>query len=179
MSKIILKILIFFALSNSCYAKVEIAYIEIRNSNGKIVQLEPNGRFAHIAIAFGNMWLHSHPYRGVELVRENDLKLIGKIYKISYNSADNLTDKNIAEYLNHPYDNNYLWERTGLYCSELVGKLLNIKPLPMSFSMPIWNQISNKSRGSLGLSPDDIYQIMETRESEYNHQQCKSVFKKM
>lgn len=141
-------------------AQVSLAFIEMRSSDGKIVQLEPNGRFAHIAISVGNMWLHSHPYRGVELINQYELQKMGKVefHTLKYYKKLNL--KEISDYLGKPYDPLFSWDDDTYYCSELVGKILNIEPQPMSFDAPIWNKKYEFRKGELGLSPDDIYETV-------------------
>ncbi len=38
---------------------------------GQLMQLEPNGRYSHVAIGYGRYWLHAHrDIEGVELTDE-------------------------------------------------------------------------------------------------------------
>ncbi len=64
-----------------CSAAIDVAFIEIRNYEGKIIQLETNGQFAHVAISYQGNWLHAHPYRGVEIVSKEVLEKTGYIKK--------------------------------------------------------------------------------------------------
>lgn len=169
---IIYLLLLFSPLS---YGKVIVAYIEMNDANGKIIQLEPNGQFAHMAISYKDKWLHAYPYNGVELITEEQLNKIGRPVKISYDFIDELSESEVKKFLGAPYDEEFSWKNKKIYCAELVAKLLGIKPLPMKFSLPIWKEMRKKSYDRLGLSPDDIYRIMQKRQQE-NKNQCTRVF---
>ena len=170
----IIILLLFF--SPYSYGQVVIAYIEMKDHSGRPLQLEPNGRFAHMAIFYQNKWLHAHPYRGVELITEEQLRQIGTPVKVTYDFVNGLAENDVKKYMQYTYDNEMSWDSNEkLYCAELIGKLLKIEPLPMYFTLPVWNEMRKKSYGNLGLSPDDIYLIMQKRQRE-NKNQCKNVF---
>lgn len=163
-----MKIFLFtFLLSISVYARIEVAFIEVRNYHGEVVQLEPDGQFAHIAISYKNGWLHAHPIRGVELVDRTEIEKMGLIKKIILISEqNNLNKKNVNRFLGKPYDSDFSWSDNKIYCSELVAKLLNLKPTPMTFDSEIWLDKQSTTRDKLGLSPDDIYKELVQRESK-------------
>lgn len=170
---IIFLLLLFSPLS---YGKIVIAYIEMKDANGKIIQLEPDGKFAHMAISYKNKWLHAYPYNGVELITEEQLNKIGRAVKVSYDFIDELSESEVKKYLGNSYDHEFSWDSEKTYCAKLIAKLLNIKPQQMYFSLSRWEDIRRKSYGKLGLSPDDIYRLLERRQRE-NENQCRDVFK--
>lgn len=153
-------LLILFPLLS--FASVDVAFIEIRDPNGKLLRLEPDGQFAHIAISFEGKWLHSHPYRGVEAISTAELEKIGTIKEVLtvFEPAE-LDRALVKKFLGKPYDRAFSWSNDSIYCSELVGKLLKIEPKPMHFAADVWPQQFQKFRGLLGLSPDDIYKILK------------------
>ncbi|AZZ37217.1 hypothetical protein CIK05_10605 [Bdellovibrio sp. qaytius] len=152
----------FFALS--LQAKVTVAFLELRNYYGDLIQLEQGGRFAHMAISYKGQWLHAHPLKGVEVVSEEKLKKIGQIKEtIELPEVEEISEQQAAQYLGKPFDNNYSWTDDAIYCAELVGKLLNIRPTPMSFDASFWPDQYKALNGKLGLSPDDIFQILSNR----------------
>jgi len=133
-----------------------VAFIEIRDRHGNIHQLEPGGRFSHIAISYKGRWLHAHPYRGVELVDSADLEKIGALTQVSLPEYPELTSDMLKTYLHKPYGSEFSWSDETYYCSKLVGKILGMNPEPMSFDAEVWKKTN--LRGDVGLSPDDIYQ---------------------
>lgn len=153
--------MLFLILPIISNAAIEVAFIEVRDRNGKLVQLEPDGRFAHIAISYHGKWLHSHPYRGVELVDEKELLKIGSIGETTVvSSTKDLDSTLVSALIGRPYDREFSWTNESYYCSELVAKLLDIPPEPMDFSSPIWPKEYQKLNGQLGSSPDDIYRAL-------------------
>lgn len=157
-----MKLFIFVLLFTvAVQAKVTIAFIEVRNYYGDLVQLEADGRFAHIAISYNGLWLHAHPIKGVEVVSEEKLQKIGKIKeRIEILDRANISEKEAALFLGKPFDNQYSWSNEAIYCAELVGKLLGLRPTPMSFDADIWPDEYKALSGELGLSPDDIYKVL-------------------
>ena len=158
-------ILFFLLLLPFCVsAKVDIAFIVMKDRQGQILQLEPQGQFAHIAISYQGQWLHSHPYRGVEIISTESLEHMGTLRKIiTISDLDSLDEALVKPLIGKAYDTEYAWNDERIYCSELVAKLLKIEPLPMSFSSPFWSDGFQKIRGELGLSPDDIYKNLKAR----------------
>jgi hypothetical protein len=164
----------FFGLIS--FAEMQIAFIEVRNSQGKIHQLEPGGRFAHIAIAYRGRWLHAHPYRGVELVDTPQLEKMGYPVLVSLPGTPDLTSQQMTLYLNKPYDADFTWESEGYYCSKLAGVLLGIEPEPMKFEADIWK--NRKHKNGLGLSPDDLFEkvMSKTFRGQVLVPRCESLF---
>lgn len=144
-----------------CYASVDIAFIEIRSPDGRLVQLEKNGRFAHIAIAYRGQWLHAGPYKGVEIISTRDLQKIGRITILNISNKSEPSKTQVQNVLGKPYDNHFSWDDDHLYCSELVAKILGIPPEPMTFNSSIWPTQSKYLKGNLGLSPDDIFRKLQ------------------
>ena len=73
---------------------------------------------------------------------------------ISYSKF--ISKNDYEKYYGLPYDSNYSWSDKAIYCSELVAKILGIKPSPMRFDADIWGE-DEPRRGELGISPDEIY----------------------
>src|SRR5690606_34725233 len=71
-----------------------------------------------------------------------------------------LTYNNIRGYLGLAYDSEYEWSDTKIYCSELVAKLLNIKPRPMYFDSKLWPDYYSQYQGMPGISPDALYWLL-------------------
>lgn len=144
-----------------CTASIKVAFLEVKDASGKIRQLEPNGKYAHIAISYKEKWLHAHPFRGVEIVSQQELEKIGTIKKIIVAQPhQSISDKVVRQYLGKAYDHEYSWSDEKIYCSELVAKILNIKPLPMTMDSSLWPAHFQKMRGELGISPDEIFSLL-------------------
>lgn len=151
----------FFVLS--AHARVTIAFLEVRNYYGDLVQLEKDGRFAHMAISYKGLWMHAHPLKGVEVVTEEKLQKIGLIKeRIELPDVEDISAEQAAKFLGKPFDNKYSWDDHAIYCAELVGKLLGLRPTPMSFDADFWPDQYKALNGELGMSPDDIYQLLNS-----------------
>ncbi len=150
-------------LSVISFAQTRVAFIEIRDKNGNLHQLEPGGRFAHIAISYHGQWLHTHPYYGVELIDTATLEKMGLLTFVEIPRQAELTTEELQKYLGRPYDHGYSWESEGYYCSKLVGKILQMKPEPMHFTANAWKHPPRAAQLSAGLSPDDIFRQILTR----------------
>jgi hypothetical protein len=145
-------------------AAIDIAFLEFRDNKGQLIQLEPKGRFAHIAISYKGQWLHSHPYQGVEIVTQDGLEKIGTIKAIITISKTHSLRKTEAEiFLGKPYDSKFSWSDDKIYCSELVAKLLKIEPQPMKFETDFWSEHYKSLNGQLGISPDDIFLFLKEK----------------
>ncbi len=172
-------ILILFLLPAYCFAGIDIAFLELRTYDGNVIQLEPNGQFAHIAISYQNKWLHSHPYRGVEIISTEALQKIGAIKTvITISKISSLDESLVKSFLNKPYDSSFNWNNDKSYCSELVAKLLNIKPQIMKFEATFWPKKFKNFGGQLGISPDDIFNFLKSRgyQSHNIKNQCSKLF---
>lgn len=145
-------------------ASIEVAFVEVRNYYGEIVQLEPDGQFAHIAISYRGYWLHAHPLRGVELVSLSQLRKMGEVKLIAQvDEMKDITVDQVLSYLGKPYDSDFTWGDDRIYCSELVAKLLSIKPQSMNFKSDAWGVHFRSKSGQIGISPDDIFGIFQAR----------------
>lgn len=153
-----MKYLFLLFLPQILWAQIIVGFVEMRDSQNRLVQLEPGGRFAHLAISYGAKWLHAHPYRGVELITTAELQQMGRIIPVTWSRTKSLSAQQISYYLGKPFDHEYSWSDGQYYCSELVAKILGLNPEPMNFDL--WPDRYKKKRGQLGLSPDDIYRIM-------------------
>ncbi|MGE0632595.1 MAG: hypothetical protein AB7O96_09320 [Pseudobdellovibrionaceae bacterium] len=157
-------VLLSLFISITGNAAVEVAFIEIRNSKGDVVQLEPDGKFAHMAISYRNLWLHAHPAKGVEIVEREELEKLGPIkFLATIPTPIKLDESEVKKFLGKSYDQQFSWTNEKIYCSELIAKLLKIEPQPMSFESQVWSAKYKKLKGELGLSPDDIFKIFEKR----------------
>lgn len=157
---------LIFLISISVQAKVEVAFIEMRNYYGQIIQLEPGGRFAHSAISYKGRWLQAHPLRGVELVPIEKIRKMGEIKEIlEVKNLEEHDEAKVNAMLGKPFDHGYVWDDEKIYCSELIAKLLNLPTKPMVFS-DSWPKQYQDLNGLPGLSPDGVYQILSAPQSE-------------
>lgn len=152
-----MKFLFLLFLALPAWSQVYVAFIEVRDQQGRVLQLENNGRYAHMAISYKNLWLHSYPNRGVELITQKDLEKIGVVTVIKLNNQPALTQTEVSKFLGKPFDFEFSWDDGKVYCAELVAKLLHLKPTPMQFSATFWPKSYQKLNGQLGISPDDIF----------------------
>ncbi|OQW53662.1 MAG: hypothetical protein A4S09_07090 [Proteobacteria bacterium SG_bin7] len=169
--KIFYGLLLFPLLS---HAAVDIAFLEMRNYKGEIIRLEPSGVFAHIAISYNGAWLHSHPHRGVEIISTENLETMGKVKEIVHlTEFPEITEAQVQTFLNKPYDPEFSWDGSRIYCAELIGKLLGIPPQSMTFKADYWRgRLQHLLVGGLGLSPDDIYKHLKNKRAKF----CSTVF---
>jgi hypothetical protein len=153
--------------ASASFARIEVAFLEAWTSTGKKVELEKDGRFAHVAIRYEGQWFHASPRKGAELT--TDIKVFGPDRTLLSeilvdDDAPDLTGAQIAEVIGLPYDFKFRWEdEYGTYCSKLVGKLLQVPPTPMTFDGSYWNGIKNLPWGEPGISPDGLYKVLKAR----------------
>lgn len=141
-------------------AKTRIAFLELYDRNGKLVQYEPGGRFVHTAIQFddiGNLWLNAYPGEGVALISLKQLQRHGTIADVIEIPQD-LHMSQVTPYMGRPFDFWYTWGDDALYCTELIAKLLNIPTHPMRFNRQVWPKNYWHLEGTPGLSPDQLWQ---------------------
>ncbi len=143
-------------------ARLEVRFMELRDAHGRLVQLEPGGRFGHVAVGIGGKWLHVHPYRGVELVNRETVEKVGcMVSSILVEHLDEPDFLTVQTWLGLPYDRDFSWKsEDAFYCSELVGKILGLEPEPMTFDPRLWPPQFQKFDGEPGLSPDDLYRLL-------------------
>lgn len=145
-------------------ASIEVAFLEIRTPAGKVLELEKGDRFAHVAISYRGLWLHAHPRHGVVLANEEELETVGTMREIvTVSESGDLDDRTVATYLGKPYDFSFTWDEDRYYCSELIGKILGLSPLPMRFNPEVWPESYRKLNGLPGLSPDKVYRALRLR----------------
>ncbi|WP_413613365.1 YiiX/YebB-like N1pC/P60 family cysteine hydrolase [Bdellovibrio sp. HCB-110] len=152
-------ILIFLSLSSPAFAKSRIAFLELYDRNGELVQYEPGGRFSHTAIQFdeiGDKWLNAYPGEGVAIVSWEELQHRGVIAEI-VEIPQNVHLSQVAPYMGRPFDFWYSWSDDALYCTELIGKLLGVPTHPMKFNKKVWPKSYWKLEGTPGLSPDGLW----------------------
>lgn len=157
-------LVVIFGLLSSVGNAVEVAFFTFRKPDGTVLELEPRGKFAHVAIRVGSQWMHAHPYRGVDFV--DRLSQIGHEWTVLANdNVQPLSLMNVARFTKLKYDSRFRWEaEDSTYCSKLVGQILKIDPLPAAFEVQAWDHLRTEQReGSLGLSPDDLFTILKKR----------------
>lgn len=142
----------------SASAGVQVAFLEFYSPEGQLIQLEPGGRFAHVAISYRGGWLHSHPFRGVEVISTEALAKMGKITSVvNIPQLKEIPDATAARFLGKPYDAEFSWSDEKVYCSELIAKIFGLRPEPMHFDPKLWPERYRKLEGLPGLSPDKVY----------------------
>jgi hypothetical protein len=148
-----------FFISLQAYA-ADVAFFEVHDKSGKPFQLEPGGRFMHVAIRYGDLWLHAHPKGGVSLIR--DITMYGDETVILRDSRrPDPSFSTFVSWLGKPFDYSYRWGNpASTYCSRIVAEVLGIEPLIMDFSSEHWKLHLGRNEGGLGLSPDDLYKIL-------------------
>lgn len=163
MKNFLILLLVFFSFV--VHAEVKVAFLEIKRPDGRLLQLETNGRFSHVAISYHGKWLHSDPTSGVTILSTKELERIGTVKEILVlEEVGELSSEKVNSLVGKPYDRNFNWkDETSFYCSELVAKILGVQPEPMAFASPLWPAKYKVLRGSLGLSPDDLHRILKKK----------------
>lgn len=158
-------LLLVLIISASAHARIEVAFLEAWSRSGQRIELEKGGRFAHVGIKYENLWLHSAPRNGTELVSEFKVFENEAITEILVDENEpDLTPMEVASVIGRPYDFKFRWEDTyGTYCSKLVGKLLLVPPSPMRFDGSYWKGIPKLPVGAPGISPDGLYKVLKMR----------------
>lgn len=155
-------ILIFILLLGPAARALDVAFVEIHDQNGQPTQLEPDGRFMHIAVRIGTQWLHAHSENGVDLV--DDIYEYGdKVVILRNPRVVEINRADFAHWLGKGFDFTYSWtNKHATYCSRLIAELLVIPPQPMQFKAKIWNThiYRDQAIGEPGLSPDDIFRVL-------------------
>jgi hypothetical protein len=139
-----------------------IAFIKAYNRQGQLIQMEKDGIFAHVAIEFQEGWIHTHPFRGI--VKVKNLQDIGfynfEVQEIEV--TEKYVDQNFLEQaLGKKYDHHYSWSDDAYYCSELIAKALNLRPVPMKFDPEIWGDRYQDLNGLPGISPDGLFLMLK------------------
>lgn len=155
--------LMSFLFAFSAHAKVQVAFIVLKDVNGHVVQFEEGGRFGHVAVSYKGQWLQAHPVRGVELVKTlNDLGWTAEILESEHFNEP--SDEYVAQNLGKPFSYLKPWEDAEYtYCAKLLAAAYDIQPGQMSFSTPMWQGRAELPVGKEGLSPDDLYKEFLSR----------------
>lgn len=163
MKRLLLALIYFFiglgALhTNKAQAQVAIAFLEVKAPDGRSLQLVKNGRFAHVAISYKGYWLHTDPYRGVEVVSQFDLEKIGVLTTtIVVSDHPEPSDGFVRSIIGTPYERNFTWNSPYFYCSKLVAVFLGLRPIPMEFNPSVWGPAYARLNGQPGISPDEVF----------------------
>lgn len=144
-------------------AEVRVVFVEVQGYGGRQIQLEKDGRFAHVAISYKGQWLQALPQNGVELVSYADLAKTGKLVMLKSRFDNEPSDDFVTSVLGRPFEMRFSWDSDDYYCSKLVGKILALEPHPMDFSSPVWPPSFKSLQGEPGLSPDDVYEQLIVR----------------
>lgn len=141
-------------------AKIEtrIAWIELKDKAGDVIQLETDFYYAHVAIQIGTQWLHANPRRGVEMVEQAEVEKLGPIKEIwSSHEEDESYLSRVPFFIGREFDSEFSWSDDKVYCAELVAKLLSFNPSPMHFDEKFWDPWFQKYEGLPGSSPSKLY----------------------
>ena len=126
---------------------------------GKRLELEPGGRFSHVALKVGDRYLHAHQAVGVELT--DSLERFGVCIELFENpDVPEPTPEQVREALALRYHPRHEWAAHDgtTYSARLVGELLGIAPRPALYQTEIWTGFRPGS--VVGLSPDDIHRVI-------------------
>lgn len=160
-------------------ATIDVAFFRFRDARGQLVQLEPGGEFAHIAIRVGSRWLHARPYAGVELV--DDLRTIGSDWVVLVDDrAKQIAQSDIQKYLGLSYDSTFDWsDPDSSYCSKLVANILAIEPTAALFEAEHWRKRGIPTKAdAVGISPDEIFHILRSRGFRpHGRKTCEDLFR--
>lgn len=154
-------------VSATAAANVRVAFLEVYNSQGKLVQYAPGGRFGHSAIQMdptSDLWLQSYPGEGVKFITMQELKARGKIAAMLEIPVD-VSPTQVTAFIGRPFDFNYSWSDDAFYCSELLAKILQIPTEPMHFNHEAWPKSYWSKEGQPGLSPDGAYRYLKQKYS--------------
>lgn len=159
MKAVFLVCILIFSFSSAHAVQVAFFYSDGKNKF--------EGEFSHVAISYKGKWLHSMPKKtngrlnlseGVSII--SNLSDVGLEYVIFENK--DLVEPTEDFYNEHKHKSfNILadWNSlTETHCSILIGKFFQITPKPMRFKEKFWRGLDvKKMKGTLGLSPSEIY----------------------
>lgn len=162
-SGFIFKGLVLFSVFSAmtAFPLVRVAFLELVDIHGRPFRLEPDFPYGHIAISFENGWVHSYPGVGVEWVSYTKLKTYGRVREFIDLDIPALSHAQVNEIMGLPYDTEFSWGGDKVYCSELVAKMLRMKPVPMHFDPKIWPAKYQQFEGLPGISPGIIYRRLK------------------
>ena len=158
-TKTMLKTWILLALTSATvsFASLEVSFLEVRNSKGEVIQLEPDFPYAHVVISFEGRVLHSHPRTGVVWADLSEVNQFGTVKETMSVESKKGMFQEIEQWIGRPYDSQFSWGNDAFYCSELVAKVLGIPPEPMHFDPHLWPPKFWEMEGEPGISPGKIY----------------------
>lgn len=152
---------IFF--SHLAPAQVKIAFIKVYTPNCNLVYLEPPFEYSHVAISYQDGWLNAHPKHGVQFTKTlEELDFPKTQYKImEHPLMSEIEYHEVQNIIGKPYDSSFNWKTNqSFYCTELVAKLIGVKPVPMYFDPKVWPPQYQKLNGQPGISPFLLLQKM-------------------
>lgn len=156
--------LLFASIIYCSEHETRIAWIEMRDLKGQVIQLEPDFLYAHVALQVGEKWLHAHPKRGVEVSDLAELVKIGSIKEVwASNKEDDSYLDHVSFFVGREFDSEFSWSDEKIYCAELIAKLLSIAPSPMHFDEKFWDPWFKKYEGLPGSSPSKLYSEVQRR----------------
>jgi len=141
----------------------QVLFLEVKNSQGEIVQLEPDFPYAHVLISVEGQWAHSHPKTGVQRIGNSQIKQFGEPREMFEVELPHEAPKKITDWLGLPYDMSFQWTNDKFYCSELVAKILQMDPEPMHFDPQLWPPSFQEFEGLPGVSPGKIYRYLKAK----------------
>jgi hypothetical protein len=146
------------------FAQTQVVFLEVKNSQGQKVVLEPDFPYAHVAVTFdGVNFLHSHPQTGVIQSSLDELEQFGTPRENLFAEEPLGAADLVKNWLGKPYDSSFSWGNERFYCSELVAKALGISPEPMHFDPGLWPPSFQDFEGKPGISPGKIYQKIKAQ----------------
>lgn len=146
-------------MASGAQAQTQVAFLEVYDAQGHLIQYEPGSRFGHSALRVGSLWLQAYPGEGVRLISWQELQKRGKVAALLTLPIE-IRKEAIRPYLGRPFDFQYTWDDEAFYCSELIAKILGIPPQPMQFNRKVWPPSYWPLEGQPGMSPDKIYGIL-------------------
>lgn len=149
-------------IPSAASASTKVAFLESYDRNGNLIQYAPGGRFGHSAMQIGNLWLQAYPHEGVKLITWQELNHRGKVAAILEIPVD-IRPEQFQKYIGKPFDFDYSWTDDAFYCSELLGKILNIPTEPMHFNHAVWPKWYWDKENTQGLSPDGAYKYLKAK----------------
>lgn len=153
-----------FHCSLLSFSQTQVVFLEVKNSQGQKVVLEPDFPYAHVAVSLdGINFFHSYPQTGVIQSSIDDLALFGTPKESLPAEPSEEISETLKKWLGKPYDSSFSWGNERFYCSELVAKVLGIPPEPMHFDSGLWPPSFQDLEGKPGISPGKIYQKIKAQ----------------
>lgn len=150
--------LLFILFINLVWAEpVRVAFFKGYDEQGKEVRLTDDGEYFHTSIQIEGVWYEVETKEGVRRMASVTEHPYLKLRRVLEKNIG-LSYKDIAPYMGLPFDTKYYWDDPeSSYCTKLIANLLNVSPRPMSFEGENWENALHAPKGTLGLSPDELY----------------------